>query len=241
MSQLKRSMMQLVRGYLDSGAFTHMDFEVSFPEKGSTLVEIAFIEQPAYRFRISEEVNYSLAAITSGGKGESTIATTESPGNAKTQERRAVSTVADGIERIPAWMKNLYEDLKVRDVGVREVDALQKKLEEQLQAHIQDSRSHLSPEEFSKLSAGLDALTKGFEELEAEHQITKAELQALKNEVEAIRTAAADVPKGVLARLAKSRFLRMGKTLATSEQGKKFLLDAAEKFMLGDSSGSSSS
>nr|MDH4482212.1 hypothetical protein [Rhodoferax sp.] len=79
----------------------------------------------------------------------------------------------------------------------------------------------------------LDSFTERMKKLEEEHSITQAQLNELVSVIEGIKSNAESLPKGIWAGLTKNRMVSILKKIAISPEGRKFALEAAEKFLLG--------
>lgn len=80
----------------------------------------------------------------------------------------------------------------------------------------------------------LDAFAERMKKLEEEHAITKAQLDELISGIEGMKDNAASLPKGIWAGLTKNRVISVLVKIATSPEGRKLALEAAEKFLLGN-------
>ena len=137
------------------------------------------------------------------------------------------------IHRIPNWCKNLRKELQASSPELKELRELQEDLERRFQQHIEDPESHFSTEELEQVYRNLDSFAERMKKLEEEHSITQAQLNELVSVIEGIKSNAESLPKGIWAGLTKNRMVSILKKIAISPEGRKFALEAAEKFLLG--------
>jgi len=235
MSRLNKTKLNEVLSYLDNQHFTLSDFEVEFPDQGDYYVSVTFRHNQKYFFRIDEEYSSlaAIAAITSGSERKTKPRTHESPGDFKSKQIQSFETFDECIRRIPDWCKNLRTELRASSPELEELRELQEDLERRFQQHIENPESHFSSEELERVYQNLDAFAERMKKLEEEHAITTAQLNELLSSVEGIKGNAASMPKGIWAGLTKNRLISFLMKIATSPEGRKLALEAAEKFLLG--------
>jgi DNA repair exonuclease SbcCD ATPase subunit len=233
MPQLKRSIIVEIYKRLNGKRFTEYDFEVSLPESGATLLEITLKANPSYNFRVSEEFDLLNAIAEAAGQKTRRPTSTECPGSVKSVEKHSHQSLDDAFNRINPWLENVYSDLKARTIGLKEIEDLQQQLEAHLASHSFEPDEYFLNGEITRVDERLDALLRSFEQMEKEHRITSDQLEALRDDVEQMKQAARDMPKGVWASLVKNRIVLTAKRVATSPEGRQFMLEAAKKLLLG--------
>ena len=235
MPRLNKTKLNEVFLYLDNQHFTLADFDVEFPDQGDYYVSVTFRHNTKYFFRISEgSTSFSATAVlTSGAERKTKPITHESPGDFKAKQSQSFETFDECIHRISSWCSNLRTELRASSPELQELRQLQEDLERSFQQHIEDPESHFSNEELERVYKSLDSLAERVKQLEEEHSITKAQLNELVAGLEGIRSNAAFLPKGMWAGLTKNRMVSILKKIAMSPEGRKFALEAANKFLLG--------
>lgn len=235
MSRLNKTKLNEVLSYLDNQNFTLSDFEVEFPDQGSVYVEVSFRHSPNYFFRISEEYATlaAIASFASGAERKARPQTIEAPGEFKAQQVHQCSTFDECIQRIPTWCLNLFHELRARNPELNEIRELQAELESRFEQHIEDPETHFSKEELQRVYQSLDALAERVRQMEEDHAITQAQLKELLAGIDGVKGNAASLPKGIWAGLTKNRLVSLLTKIATSPEGRKLALEAAEKFLLG--------
>lgn len=240
MSQLKQSVIFEVKRRLNGKRFTEYDFDFDLPTSGATLLVITLRANPKYSFAVSEEYEsgtslFAATAIDIGAKHTRVPVTSETPGDVKSLEKNLHQSLVGAFDRIPHWMENVYADLKTRTIGLKELDELREQLESHIASHHFEPEEYFQSTELDRLNERLDELLRSFEKLEADHKITAAQLEQLQGDVEQMKQAAKDMPKGVWAAMAKSRMIMATRRVLGSTEGRQFMLDAAKRFLLGDS------
>lgn len=235
MSRLNKAKQNEVISYLNNKNFTLSDFEIEFPDQGDFYVSVVFRHDPKYYFRIGEEYSSlsAVIAISSGADRKAKPRTYEAPGEFKAKQIESCETFDDCILRIPIWCSNLSTELHASSPQLNELRELQEELETRFQQHIDDPESHFSPEELDRVYRTLDSLAEQIKTMEEDHAITKAQLNELISGIEGIKSNAASLPKGIWAGLTKNRLISLLKKIATSAEGRKLALEAAEKYLLG--------
>lgn len=236
MPRLNKTKLNEVFSYLENKHFTRSDFEVEFPDQGNYYVSITFRHNEKYYFHIGEESSTytSIAAITGGVEREKKPQIHESPGDFKAKQSQSFSTFDECIRRIPVWCNNLNTELRAGNPELKELKELQEDLERRFQQHIEDPESYFSPEEIERIYQNLDAFAERMKKLEEEHSITKAQLDELVSGIEGMKVNAESLPKGVWAGLTRNRVISVIVKIATSPEGRKLALEAAEKLLLGN-------
>lgn len=236
MPRLNKTKLNEVFLYLENRHFTRSDFEVEFPDQGDYYVSITFRHNNKYYFHIGEESApfASIAAITGSVEREKKPQIHESPGDFKSKHSQSFDTFDACIRRIPVWCNNLNTELRAGNPELKELKELQEDLERRFQQHIEDPESYFSPEEIERVYQNLDAFAERMKKLEEEHAITKAQLDELISGIEGMKDNAASLPKGIWAGLTKNRVISVLVKIATSPEGRKLALEAAEKFLLGN-------
>lgn len=235
MSRLNKTKLNEVLSYLDNRHFTLSDFEVEFPDQGNLYVSVTFRHSPNYFFRISEELGTlaTIASYASGAERKARPQTFEAPGEFKAQQVHQCSTFDECIQRIPTWCLNLFHELQARNPELNQLRELQAELESRFQQHIEDPESHFSKEELERVYQNLDSLAEKIRRMEEDHAITQAQLKDLLAGIDGAKGNAAFLPKGIWAGLTKNRLVSLFTKIATSPEGRKLALEAAEKFLLG--------
>jgi len=234
MPRLNKTKLNEVFSYLENRHFTRSDFEVEFPDQGDYYVSITFRHNEKYYFHIGEESSTyaSIAALTGSVDRKTKPRTHESPGDFKAKQSQSLDTFDECIRRIPAWCDNLRTELRAGNPELKELKELQEELERRFQQHVEDPESYFSPEELERVYQRLDAFSERMKKLEEEHAITKAQLDELTSGIEGMKDNAASLPKGIWAGLTKNRVISVLVKIATSPEGRKLALEAAEKFLL---------
>jgi hypothetical protein len=235
MPRLNKTKLNEVLSHLDNQHFTLSDFDVEFPDHGDYYVSVTFRHNTQYFFRISEGSSSfsAIAALTSGAERKTKPITHESPGDFKATQAQSFETFDECVHRIPSWCSNLRTELRASSPDLQELRELHEDLERRFQQHIEDPESHFSTEELEQVYKNLDSFAERVKQLEEEHSITKAQLNELIAGIEGIKSNAASLPKGMWAGLTKNRMVSIFKKIAMSPEGRKFALEAAEKFLLG--------
>jgi len=234
MARINQKSIHEVFSLLNTKYFTASDFDVTFPDEGTTFVKIIFRHDANYQLLVTEESTGNVfAALASNEARKHKPHTRESPGNFKSFEINIFDTYEEAFQRIPSWCANINADIKARIPIFNEFEDFRRQLEERLEQHITDPQRHFTAEDQQVIAEKFDELARKFSDLEAAHTITKSQLNQALSDIESIKNNSKSFSKGMWAGITKNRLIKLLIDLASSPEGRKFALDAAEKFALG--------
>lgn len=237
MARINHTVIQSIYSLLNTRHFTAPDFDVTFPDEGSVYVQIIFRYDTTYKFLVTEESTGSaIMAIANALERKLKPHTRETPGDFKSVEVKAFDSFDEAFQRIPSWCANINADLKAKTPLFNEIDELRRQLEERLEQHIDNPDSHFLPDEINIISKKFDELAQKFSDLEAAHSITKSQLDEALADIKNIKNNSKSFAKGMWASITKNRLVKILINIASSPEGRKFALDAAEHLMLGHDS-----
>lgn len=238
MAKIKQVIIEQIYRQLDGNFFSIPDFEVKFPDDSNVYLEIFFRHDPSYFFTVSEE--YESQSGFAGFVGQldrkKKPHTKEAPGNFKAVEWHVHSDFDAALSRIDTWCKNLNGELRAKTPALKELEALRAQFDERFSADVTDPENRFTPDELTSLAQKFDLLQEKLTSLEELHQITKQELDAALIDIKSIKDNAANLPKGLWAKITKSRIVALMGRVASSPEGRKFMLEAAEKLLLSNDS-----
>lgn len=236
MAKIKQVIIEQIFRQLDGKFFSIPDFEVKFPDDSDVYLTIFFRHDPSYCFSVSEEyeVQGGIARLVGQLDSKKKPHTKESPGDFKAIEWHAHSDFVTALSRIDAWCKNLNGELRAKTPLLKELEALRAQFDERFSAEIPDPEGRFTPDELDSLAQKFDLLHAKLTSLEEQHQITKQELEAALVDIKSIKDNAASLPKGLWAKITKSRMAALIGRVASSPEGRKFMLEAAEKLLIGN-------
>ncbi len=234
MAKIKQVIIEQIYRQLDGRFFSIPDFEVIFPDDSNVYVEISFRHDSSYFFSMSEEYEHQsgIAALTGHLERKKKPHTKEAPGDFKAVEWHIHSDFDAALSRINTWCENLSSELRAKTPALKELEALRAQFDERFSADVPDPENRFTPDELASLAQKFDLLQEKLTALEEQHQITKQELDAALADIKSIKDTATNLPKGLWAKITKSRIVALMGRVALSPEGRKFMLDAAEKLLL---------
>lgn len=238
MSKIKQVIVENIYRKLDGKFFSIPDFDVKFPDDSNVYVEIKFRHDPSYFFAVTEEVESQsgVVGLINQFDRKKKPHKKESPGDFKAVEWRAHDDFNEALSRIDVWCKNLNEELRARTPALKEIERLRAQFEEQFSEEVPDPDGHFNSEELASLAQKFDQLQEKLKSLEEQHQITKQELESALEDIKSIKENAANLPKGLWAKVTKNRMVTLIGRIVSSKEGRKFMFEAAEKLLLNNDS-----
>ena len=108
-------------------------------------------------------------------------------------------------------------------------DEFREELEELIRKHIAEESERFTPDEVANLSNKLDNLYKIFEELQKQNKLTRAELKDVKEHLNALLSSAKAYSKGLWARVANNRLLKIMIEVAKTEEEREVITESIKK------------
>jgi|GEM_PF-3012389 len=237
MAQLKKSIIKQVEAALESNnLFSREDFGLRYSDGSQYLVFIKFIAHPQYSLTIQERYTNLLATVSvlGGDKGKRFFQTIECPGDFKNQESNSFQNINDCIYRISDWVRNLHEDLILREVKPEnDLDDFTENLRKQLDENtIENPDDHFSFNESESLKLKLNELNERVIELEKRYKLTKEDIAPLESAIKSSKDNVDNYPKRVWYRTSGNKILSALNKIAKTKEVRDFLLEAAKKFFL---------
>ena len=234
MAKIKQVIIEQIYRQLDGRLFSIPDFEVRFPDDSNVYHEISFRHDPSYFFSILEEyeTQSGIAGFVNQIDRKKKPHTKEAPGDFKAVEWRVHPDFDAALSRINTWCKNLSGELRAKTPALKELEALRAQFDERFSAEVPDPENRFTTDELASLAQKFDLLQTKLTSLEEQHQITKQELETALADIKSIKDSAANLPKGLWTKIAKSRFVTLMGRVTSSPEGRKFMLEAAEKLLI---------
>ncbi len=236
MAKLKQVVIEEIFHRLDGKLFSIPDFDVQFPDDSNIFVEITFRHDPKYFFIVLEEYEpqNGMAALVGHLDKKKKPHTKEAPGDFKALEWHVHADFDEALARISVWCKNLSGEIRAKTPAFKELEALRAQFEEKFSAEIPDPDNPFTTDELASLAEKFEQLESKLKSLEEQHQITKQELETALADIKSIKDNAANLPKGMWAKLTKNRMVTLVSRILSSKEGRTFMLEAAEKLLLGN-------
>ncbi|WP_216641738.1 hypothetical protein [Vibrio anguillarum] len=237
MALLKSTVIKQIRSMLDSGKYCIEDFETTFPDNGSVLVDIKFIAFPSFSLSVYEDTVGGVRTLAMIHKPNEEIKTvikcSMSPGEYKTKQVTRHESIDDAISQIYSWADYIRQELVAlrTDSQQSEDDDVLSSFQEYLNEPVDEPESFFTIEEAQKLKEKLEQLQRRVEELEADNQIDQAESESLTTAIESTKPDIEVYPKGVWYRTAGNKILRTLKRVAKNKESRDLFIDVMKKLM----------
>jgi len=238
-SLLKKSFIKDIYDAVAGSCFTVADFQFEFPDTGPSLLKIFFRYKPSFRFILNEknenetdnnhERHVALPATCEVKNGRVIAYLLESPGEYKAADEQPICAMEDIPKKIPQWCSNIHKELATEIDTHDDFDEFREELEELIRKHIAEESVRFTPDEVEKLSDKLDNLYKTFEELQKQNKLTGAELKDVKQQLNALMSSAKAYSKGLWARVANNRLLKIMSDVAQTEEEREVIAESIKK------------
>ena len=239
MSQLKKSFIKDIYDAVAGSCFTMADFQFEFPDTGPTLLKIFFRYKPSFKFILNEkrenetDNNHELHAVLSATcekkNGQAIAYLLEAPGEYKAADEQPICSLEDIPKKIPQWCSNIHKELTTEIDLQDDFDEFREELEELIREHIAEESVRFTPDEVANLSNKLDNLYKIFEELQKQNKLTRVELKDVKEHLKALLSSAKTYSKGLWARVANNRLLKIMIDVAKTEEEREVITESIKK------------
>jgi hypothetical protein len=237
MPQLKASFIAAVHEALEKSRFSAADFQVSFPESGSTLVAIIFRYKQSYFLHLNEETDRRQVTVElpySHSKRIETvkktvISVTASPGKYKANVSSEIDDIGNFIAEIPMWCENIRADLYALTPKADPLEVLREQLRENLEKLIDAPDEYFNAAELEVVDVRFDRLYEEFSKLKEEHTITKQALDDLSMEFAEFKSSARAYPKGLWAKITSNKLVKATGSIINSPEGRTFLFQEIRK------------
>lgn len=221
MGKLRKTIQREVMVLLDSTIFTSEDFEIFFgdPESGQYLISLKLKYNPRYDYIISAR-NHATGR---------TYPVTKSPGEIEEKESRLYMTLEEALTAIPHWCIEVRNELKADNPLYKDLDALQKTLEEHLTNFSESEEFTVS--EIHYLNEKFRELEKRIQDLEANNVITETQSEEMQKGVQQVMQDMEYYPKKTWIKTATNKITKIFVGIAKSPEGSKLLADGARKLL----------
>lgn len=214
---LRNSLVAKIWNAIEKSPFTVADFDVTFGDMDE-LLSISFRHTPDF---------YLVATENRAGEVFIRIA----PGEHKTSELVRLSSLADIPEYVTKWGKNIREELRVILPVYSELDDLRETIEKHVAEHVDHPEMPFTLEEVEGLKEKLDELMGRFQEMQQRSELTEQELNRLNQEVTTIKANLGSFPKGVWYKTAANKIWATFSKVATSQESRQVMAQAAKKLL----------
>ncbi|MDD2540992.1 MAG: hypothetical protein PHH28_08100 [Desulfuromonadaceae bacterium] len=241
MPQLKQSFIKEISDAIDRSCFTLADFQVEFPDSGSTLMKIFFKYNNNYRFIVYEKAESETINIKEGYSVMPKIreekrkwVTTyllEAPSDYKAVDEEPIYSLDEIPKKIPQWCVNIHKELSIPINSSDNFEKFREELEELIKNDIDDETAKFNPDEIENLAKKIDSLFEKFEELKERNVLTEAELKKVKEQLEEVKSSSKTYPKGVWARVTNNRLIRIIVDFTKSKEGRELITDGIKEML----------
>lgn len=241
MPQLKQSFIKEICDAIDRSCFTIADFQLEFPETGSSLLKIFFKYNTNYKFIVyekaeSETVSYKegyslMPTLREEKRKFMTTCLIEAPAEYKAADEQSIYALDEIPKKIPQWCANIHKELSTTASTSDSFGKFREEIEELIKNNIEDETAKFDPIEIETLTKKIDSLFEKFEELKEQNMLTEAELKKVKEQLEAVKSSAKTYPKGLWARVTNNRFIRIMTDFAKTKEGRELITDGIKEML----------
>lgn len=172
MTALRKAVIDSIYQALDDSYFGGSNYEVIFPDSPPLLVQITFLADRSFHFRIYDDA-------MSPGK----IKTAESPGEIKISDERRDLLMKTAIERIDKWSLRIRQDLSSQGIKIKNPDDdILSQIDEYVRS-LESPGEGFESSEVEGLKAQLSELQDKFEDLLRRSVINENELRNIKQQI----------------------------------------------------------
>jgi predicted RNase H-like nuclease (RuvC/YqgF family) len=219
---LRASAKQSVFEALDESYFGASNFTIEYGNGEPLWVRISFIPNSTFQFTIHRSA-----------LGSAFYQSSEAPGvKLLRAESHMTQTFEELVQRIPAWVVRIKEEVIDANPIARELQDVRKKLEERIDLLAEGQEEFFTAEEARELSGRLEEFVTQLQAMAQQNEELKATVQGLKSRLEELGTAASAVNKGTWLRMAASRLMQGTKAVLGSKEARELALEAAKKLLL---------
>jgi hypothetical protein len=213
---------QLIAQTLEECYFGAGNFNITHHDGDSLWVEITFLPNPAFKFKISRSGEY-----------ENPFRIRETPGREYVLEEARDTKSIDFCTRIlKEWVLRVKEEVFDSNPLNREIQLLRSDIETRIAALGKEQEDFFTNSEANVLKASLKEFAGRLDELVAQNKELKADIERLKEGVEDLSEATFQVNKATWYRMAGSKLLSATKSIFGSKEAREFVLEAAKKVLL---------
>lgn len=213
---LRPSYLNYIRRCLDTTNFSAVDFEVSSSSQTS---------EPVLSIKFLHDGRFTFSAFESGDGFELIM----SPGEMRMTEFDRVSDISSIDVYIFDWAGRVYEEVKQFNPLTKDFEAFKVKLEEYVEATIDDSLERFTSSEISKMSDKMADLEQRLAKMEADAEITKQQYDKAISDIDKIFSSMQDLPKSLWYKTAGNKFWFLLQSFVTSKEGQKTISSAVQK------------
>lgn len=236
MPKLKKSVRFSVLHNLGNEHFSAHDFNVSFPDKGSKLVEIVFLAIPSYSFVIEEYTEGNIYALAMGDSRDAkkAIRTVEVPGDYYHEEANDHDDITKAVDRVYEWVINLREDIlhsKEKIEADTELNEMLNDLDKSIDEKSYGVHEYFSEAEKVEIFDQLDELKKRVQELEKQKGVDSSEINVIEQAIEKSKTEADQYPKVVWYKIAGKKLTGLFWNVMKNGEAQRLAADAVRRLM----------
>lgn len=215
MSRLRKTIQRSIIDLIDTTVFTSDDFLISFGSQDELVhIKLKYNESYYYLIRVSAIGSYP---------------TTRTPGEVVEIETRVYESLDKSLSFIPEWCIEVRNELRAESPIYKQVDDLQKKLNEHLENY--SNSEEFTVAEINHLIEKFKEFEKRIEALEAENIITKLQAEEMKKGVAQVAQDIEYYPKATWIKTAANKITKIFVGVAKSPEGSKLLADGARKLL----------
>lgn len=206
---------------LDSHDFSSHNFEVAFEKDEDILVEINFLINPQFYFKIIEN--------------RGIWKTHENPGN-NFLEEEIYTNLRDYNScktRISSWLKRLSEEMKISHININaEFQRLRDEINQKIEELNLNGTEPFSEEEKESWSDKLDDLYRQINDLKDEHELTKQQLTHIKRDLDSAKQNMSVYPKKTWLKIFGQKFVTIFTKFHTSDAVKEIAKETTKTFLI---------
>ena len=219
---LRAATKQAIFKLLDDSYFGASNFTIEYGEGVPLWVRLSFIPNVNFRF-----------VVERGSLGSTLFQRAEAPGvKLLKPDHFMAQSFEDCIQRVPAWINRIKEEVIDSNPVNRELQSVRKQLEERIDLLAERQDEYFTRSESDQLAERLTEFAAKLDSVSQENSEMREVVEGLKIRLGELAAAAQDVNKGTWLRMAGSRLLSATKAVIGSKEGREFALEAAKKVLL---------
>jgi|APLak6261664116_1056043.scaffolds.fasta_scaffold21261_1 hypothetical protein len=235
MSQLKPSFVSEIQAAIEKSRFTLNDFNLEFPNSGTTLAIITFLYKPEYMLVLTEETkrekvtveekfSFGMPSTSRSHSVEEKVFTIRAtPGRFKTVTTHEINGLGQLLEELPKWCENIRSDLYVLAPKVDPLATLREELQKKIDSLIDKPDEFFREEELKIVDDRFDQLLAEVVNLKEQYSLTKQQLDSMQKEFEEFKKSARAYPKGLWAKITGNKLIKTAGQIVNSPEGRTFL------------------
>ncbi|MEX8519043.1 MAG: hypothetical protein AB3X44_11075 [Leptothrix sp. (in: b-proteobacteria)] len=221
---------QAIHQTLDDSYFGSSNFTIDFGNGNPNWFKITFIQNHTFNFTVNDingigAIGHNLEIYR--------YQVSEAPGvRLLTQDLSNHKNIENCIQRIPEWLKRVKEEIIDSNPFNREILAIRKQLEEQINEFTEQQEEYFTRQESDQLKQRLTEFAEKLDELAKQNIELQESINSLKGRIVELAGATDQVNKGIWYRMAGSKLIGVAKAIFQSKEGRELMLEAAKKILL---------